>query len=175
MGNHRYTPEEIRFLKRNVKGRSVVDLTDLFNRQFGLQLSAGRIRGIKSLHKLRNGRGPRPTKPIGSRRTQTNGSHNYLVVKTANPGKWEKLHRVIWEKANGKVPKGHIVIFANGNNRDFALDNLLLVSRRELAVMNRRGLISPHRELTITGKAVAALKIAINKRKRKAKKTRRNA
>jgi hypothetical protein len=73
---------------------------------------------------------------------------------------------MIWEKANGKVPKGHVVIFADGNIRNFNLDNLMLVSRAELGVMNRCCLISIHKELTRTGKTIADIKILAGKRKR---------
>jgi len=170
MGNHRYTPEELRFLKRNVKRRSNADLTDLFNRQFGLQMSAKKIRGIRIFYGLRSGFNCANRKPIGARRT-TSGER-YIEVKIAQPDKWKKLHVVIWEKANGKVPRGHVVIFANGNKRDFNLDNLLLVSKKELVVMNKCGLISPNSDLTRTGKTVADLKMVIARR-RKAKKPRR--
>jgi len=165
MGKHMYTPEQIRFLKRKAKGRSNDDLTDLFNMQFGLQVSAGKIRGIRLYYGIRSGINHRNRKPIGSRRKTSSG---HIEVKTAHPDKWKKLHVVVWEAANGKVPKGHVVIFADGNTRNFALDNLLLVSKKELAVMNGLGLISPNRELTKAGKAVADLKMLINKRKRTA-------
>ena len=172
MANHRYTPEQIRFLKRNVKGRSNAELTVLFNRKFGLQLSAGRIRGFRSFHGLCSGFNHRNQKPIGSQRKTSSG---HIEVKIAQPDKWKKLHRAIWENANGKVPKGHVVIFADGNTRNFTLDNLLLVSKGELGVMNCLGLISPHKDLTKVGKVVADLKIAIYRRKRKIDKKRRPA
>jgi hypothetical protein len=50
------------------------------------------------------------------------------------------------------------------------LGNLLLISRAELAVMNHLKLISPHRDLTIAGKAVADLKMLTRKRERERKK-----
>jgi hypothetical protein len=93
----------------------------------------------------------------------------YAEVKTGH-SVWERKHTVIWKTANGKIPKGHVVIFADGNTRNLSLDNLLLVSRKELAVMNKNGLIFPHKGLTMTGKAIADLKMAITKRKRKVKK-----
>jgi hypothetical protein len=99
--------------------------------------------------------------------THSDGSE-YVEVKTGHDT-WERKHAVIWKKANGKIPKGYVVIFADGNNRNFALNNLLLVSRAELGVMNRCGLISVHKKLTQTGKIIADIKIAIGKRKRKEK------
>jgi hypothetical protein len=121
---------------------------------------------------FRPGHRPWTYKPVGTERVNGDG---YIDVRIRNPtGKrwknWKAKHRIIWEKAHGKIPRGHVVIFADGNNRNFALENLLLVSRAELSVMNRRGLISARGELTRTGKAVADIKLAIAARKRKTKK-----
>ena len=98
----------------------------------------------------------------------------YVQVKVSNrkdkPWKrWKSKHVVLWEKANGKVPKGYVVNFADGNNRNFTPDNLLLISRKENAVMNRWGLRSQNAGLTKTGKIIADVKMAIVKRKRKLK------
>ena len=37
------------------------------------------------------------------------------------------------------MPKGRIVIFSDGNRRNFDIDNLRLVSRAELCLFNKRG------------------------------------
>ncbi|MDR1507861.1 MAG: HNH endonuclease [Treponema sp.] len=107
--------------------------------------------------------------PVGTELINTDG---YLVVKVADRPKggfkknWAFKHRLIWEKAYGKIPRGHIVIFADGDKLNTQLDNLLLVSRGEHAVMNRWGFRSAHKELTKTGKAVADIKMLISERKR---------
>jgi hypothetical protein len=64
----------------------------------------------------------------------------------------------------GKIPRGRIVIFADGDRRNFALDNLLLVSRGEHAVMNSLDLRSADGDLTRAGKAAAEIKLLIAKR-----------
>jgi hypothetical protein len=87
---------------------------------------------------------------------------------------WRHKHITIWEAANGKVPRGHVVIFADGDKSNFALDNLILVSRGELVVMNRCGLISNDKDLTQAGKAVADIKLAIGGRKRGMKKRKKS-
>jgi hypothetical protein len=118
------------------------------------------------------GHRPHTWKPVGSERINGDG---YIDVRIRNPsGKtwknWKAKHRIIWEKAHGKIPRGHVVIFADRNKLNFSLDNLLLVSRKELAVMNVRGLISGHGDLTKAGKAVADIKLLIAERKRGMKK-----
>jgi hypothetical protein len=120
------------------------------------------------------GHRPANFQPVGSERVNKDG---HVEVRIRNPsGKlwknWKAKHRMIWEKAHGKIPRGHIVIFADGNRRNFALDNLLLVSRREHAVMNRRGLRSADGDLTRAGKTVADIKLKIADWKRRGKKIR---
>lgn len=42
---------------------------------------------------------------------------------------WARKHVVVWEKANGRpVPKGHKVVFADGDKGNFDPENLVLVS-----------------------------------------------
>lgn len=41
-------------------------------------------------------------------------------------GKWELLHRKLWMDAHGKIPKGHIVKFKDGNSLNVKLSNLVL-------------------------------------------------
>ena len=60
-----------------------------------------------------------------------------------------------------------MVIFADRNQQNVTLENLLLVSRGELAVMNKRGLISGDSELTKTGVVIADIYLKIGERKRK--------
>lgn len=62
----------------------------------------------------------------------------YYKIKIAQPNKWKALHIYIWEKHNGKVPKGKCVIFKDKDTSNVAISNLMLVSRAELAVLNRK-------------------------------------
>lgn len=178
-----YTPEEIRFVVKNIRGRSYIEMTKMFNERFGLRITLKQMETLTYKHRIRNGIGSfrlghipankgkrhKPWqgnyKPIGTERI----IGRYVEVKTAH-SVWKRKHTAIWEAEYGKVPKGHIVIFADGNNRNFDLDNLLLISQKELAVMNRCRLISNHKDLTVVGKTVVDLKMAISKRKRKTKK-----
>lgn len=193
--NRWYTKEEISFVKKNIKGVSYIEMIKLFNKRFGLRINLKQFEALMYKHKLRNGIGkikpgnvpwnkgkklghynkdhPR-YKAIGSERIlkSCNCSPQYVEVKVGWQT-WDRKHKVIWEKANGKVPRGHVIIFADGNNRNFSLDNLLLVSRAELAVMNSAGLICRHKELTKIGKTIADIKMRITERKSKKKSARR--
>lgn len=60
------------------------------------------------------------------------------------------LHKVIWERANGRpVPRGHVVRFADGNKNNLAPDNLRLATRNDVARENQAaGMRAKSRALT---------------------------
>lgn len=102
-------------------------------------------------------------RPIGSERVERDG---YIVMKVADR-KWQQKHRYLWELDNGKIPNGHVVIFGNGNKRDFRPENLILVSRNQLATINKFSLIFEDEELTRSGIALSGLIQAKTKMKRR--------
>lgn len=67
-------------------------------------------------------------RPVGSERLTKDG---YLEIKVADPNKWKGKHVVEWEKVNGKVPKGHIVVFKTGNKLNVLVENLEMITRVE--------------------------------------------
>jgi hypothetical protein len=173
-GMKRYTPEEVQFVRDNLPGRPRAELLEMFNKRFGLSINKGQMDGLISRKKLRNSLPPHRFKPghpgfnqghsIGTEREKK----DFTEVKIGK-GKygWKFKHRLIWEAANGPVPDGHAVIFADGDKTNFDPDNLILVSPEENIVMIFNGLITPDRDLTKAGKAVAALKLLIADRERK--------
>lgn len=104
---------------------------------------------------FKKGNIPPNRREIGSERIDQNG---YIEIKIQD-GKlnknWIKKHRYIYEQANGKIPKGHKVIFADGNNRNFNINNLILVTNAEELIMNKRKLIGKDPDLTKTGAIIA--------------------
>jgi hypothetical protein len=108
------------------------------------------------------------SQPVGSERITKYDIIQIKVSDTAKKGceRWKSKHSIIWEKANGKIPKGSVVIFADGNKRNFKLSNLLCVTRNELYQLNRCGLISPNAEMTKACKALVALWIKKHRLKR---------
>jgi hypothetical protein len=112
---------------------------------------------------------PFNTMPLGSERINDEG---YVEVKYSDKSgppknRWKGKHVLIWEKANGPVPVGHVVVFADGNRRNFKLRNLVLVSRKELAVLNHMNMLSSKNEdITKTAVYIARLKVLVADRKR---------
>lgn len=188
---HRYTPEQKKFISENIKGRTSTTLLEMVNKEFGINLGINQIRAFIKNHGLSSGldctfkkgdipfnkglkgfggweptqfkKGNRPHnyRPVGTERV--NGE-DYVDIKIADPNKWRSKHLVIWEKENGSVPKGHVVIFGDGNRRNFELDNLILISRKQLAVLNKNRLIQNDADMTRTGIIVANLHLKIGER-----------
>lgn len=174
MHGHKYTKEEIEFLKNNIKGITLKELTKKFNSQFNLNQTEiaivnqkqklGISSGIKGGQFQKGGipwnkgtkglmsKAPKNRKEIGSERVIQNG---YIQVKTQQPDKWELKHRYIYEQHYGTIPKGYQVVFADQNKRNFDISNLILVSHSESMTMNRRKLIFKDEELTKTGLLIA--------------------
>lgn len=75
-------------------------------------------------------------RPVGSERITKDG---YIEIKVAEPNKWRLKQQVEWEKYHGPIPKGHVVIFLDGNILNTQIDNLALISRATLLRLNRRG------------------------------------
>lgn len=71
-------------------------------------------------------------KPVGSERVTKDGT---LERKISDTGikriDWRPVHVMEWEKFNGPIPGGHIVVFKDRNNRNFASDNLEVITRAE--------------------------------------------
>jgi hypothetical protein len=123
------------------------------------------------------GQAPSNTMPLGSERVNADG---YVEIKYSEKSgspknRWKGKNLIIWEKANGPVPKGYAVIFADGNRRNFKLKNLVLVSRKELAVLNHQSMLSSKNEdITKVSVNIARLAVLLADRKKGTLETRGN-
>lgn len=182
-----YSDEMIEFLRNNSFGKSRKEIVEIFNNEFKLsktedQLSSfmkrkgittGRTghfekgavpfnKGMKGYQKpnvtsFKKGCVPHNYVPIGSERVNSDG---YVDIKISE-NKWKQKHRIMWEEINGPVPRNCCLIFADQNKLNVTLENLILVTRRELFKMNQEKLIKNNKELTKVGHTVAKLKIKI--------------
>ena len=163
MAKQLFFSEHVEFLKeKKVWGQSYKDLRILFNDRFGTFVTARQIMHVCSYRRLVLGRPAEDEYlPVGTERIARNG---YVMMKTAASEEWRYKHHVIWESAHGPIPDGHVLIFGDRNRYNFAIDNLILVSRSEFYVMKGKKLIQNHTELTRTGLLIARLYLAMRKR-----------
>ena len=129
-------------------------------------------KGIKGLFlggeeiQFKPGNRPANWVPVGSERVNANGYVDVKIQDGMLQKNWKGKHIIIWEETHGPGPKGHVVIFADGNQQNVVLDNLLLVSRAQLVRMNQKHLIKSDAELTKTGAIIADIYNNIGKRRK---------
>ncbi|MCI9434050.1 MAG: HNH endonuclease [Bacilli bacterium] len=116
---------------------------------------------------FKKGNIPKNHKPLGSERIDKNGR---VEIKVAEPNKWISKQNYIYQSKFGPIPKNHKIIFADGNNRNFDCDNLILVSNKQQIVMNSKGLIKNDPQLTKIGISIANIILKTNEVIRKWKK-----
>lgn len=96
----------------------------------GKKFNAG---GRSSQTHFKKGHTPKSSRPVGSRRTTKDG---YIERKVSEPNRWKLEHVFLWERENGSIPQSHCVIFKDGNKANLAIENLQLISRKELMARN---------------------------------------
>lgn len=180
---HTYTKEQHDFIVEHYKGRTTKELTDLFNTQFKVALPPRKIKGYKNRFKLWSGvvtqfghgqvsgrfaKGSHPSpatefkkghapvnhRPVGSERINIYG---YIEIKIAEPNIWRQKQQVVWESINGPIPKGMVILVLDGDKTNVAIENLTMISRAEVLILNRNVLLHKDPELTKTGIMIAKI------------------
>ncbi|MGF7419843.1 HNH endonuclease signature motif containing protein [Providencia rettgeri] len=150
-----------------------------FRKRLGLrvgrsgQFTKGSIpfnKGKKGLTKansgtFKKGHKPHNHQPIGAEALTKDG---YIKVKVAEPNKWKLKHRLVWEKYNGPLEKGYVIKFIDDNKENCEIDNLMIITMKEHAIINRHysGATAEHKPTTVQ---LARIKLAISDRMRKTK------
>ena len=164
----KYTPEHKQWLKNNMGKASSFVIAEKFNAVFGTTLTANRIRTLASKWQISPGKYTAPYS-LYSEKTMSDG-YVYVKIKTKGSRKnryWKVKHRWLWEQTNGKIPKGMIIIFLDGNKNNIVLENLAMITKAEKVKLAQYGLISNNRELTLAGIAVVRHQLAIHSRLKK--------
>ena len=79
-----------------------------------------------------NGSAAERLKPVGFERVTDDGILQRKIRADGPPHRrWQSVHEIIWEEHNGPRPAGHLVVFKDGNRRNFSPDNLELITRAE--------------------------------------------
>lgn len=163
MNGHKWQPYQIAWLKDNRYELNNVKLVAQFNRAHGIKLTSDQIiqackrrrfqhkyigyqkghvpwnAGLKGVNgssstTFKKGNPNHNTRPVGYERITKDG---YWEVKVAEPRQWDAKHRLVWESVHGPIPKGNLVLFLSDDKLDCSIENLQMVTRGELAVLNR--------------------------------------
>ena len=181
---HRWTDEEKEYLASIVKGKTYKELLILMNDKFEYEFSSQQIESALRRYNLKTGntgqfkkyqepwnkglkgymganktsfkKGTIPPnyKPVGTERFAKNG---YIEVKVKDPNVWELKHRYIYKKHHGEIPNGYNVIFADKNISNFDIDNLILVSKAEMLILNKNKFIFEDKDFTKVGVNIAKI------------------
>ena len=98
--------------------------------------------GGRSVHtQFKPGQRGKNWRAVGSYRINSDGYLDLKVADTGYPPRdWKAMHRVVWERAHGPIPKGHVVVFKPGQRTNvlelLTLDRLECISRAENARRN---------------------------------------
>ena len=191
-----FSPEEIEWLTENRRGFNFDVTTEKMNKRFGTNYKVSQVRGWCHAHHLPNGmdmkfpkghvsfnkgrkgwcapgcekgwfkKGHRPYNSFGVD-TEVINDDGYIKVKIAEPDVWELKHRLVWQKKYGKIPEGSCLIFLNGNRKDCRIENLMLIKRSILAVLNKEKLIFDDEAATKCGVTIAMIKSRISELKKR--------
>jgi Zn ribbon nucleic-acid-binding protein len=190
---HIWNTEEKEYLKYITPGHHHKEIQESMNKKFNQNFTLDQIKAAIARYKLNTGftgrfekshipankgeksGGWEPTqfkkghvpinhRPVGSERTNVDG---YIEIKVAEPNKWRCKHILVWEENKGPVPKGYAIVFGDSDKTNLNIDNLILVSRKQLLILNRKNLIQKDADLTRTAIIIADLYQKIGERKRK--------
>ena len=81
---------------------------------------------------FKKGNLPHNTRNEGDTRLDKEG---YVLIKVAHR-KWIRKHRLIWEQANGEIPKGYVLRIKDGNKENYDLENMQLITMAENMKLN---------------------------------------
>ena len=94
------------------------------------------------------------SKPIG---TESLPDKNGLIRIKVSKCSWQYKQRYIYEKHYGKIPKGYVIMFLDGDNTNFDINNLACVKNKEKLYVQSKGLISSCKKITEAGLEISKL------------------
>lgn len=199
---HIWSSEEKEYLKQITPGHHYKEIQMLINKRFDLDFTVEQVRNAIKRYNLNTGftgrfekghipvnkgikgivyegcsktwfkKGNKPInhRLVGSERINIYG---YTEIKIAEHSKWRLKHQVIWEEQNGAIPRGHAIIFGDGDKSNFDINNLILVSKQQLLMLNKNRLIQSSADLTRTAVIITDIYQKTNERKAKSKRCKR--
>lgn len=155
-------PESVRaFVRENCQGVRYADMAELVRRQFGVSITNKQMRWFYQNNELKSCvRVNSNEAPLGTVIVDKAG---YLRKKVAT-GRWELLHRLLWEEVHGEIPEGCNVTFLDGDKSHVCIENLALITNEEQMIMTRDGLRFSDSRRTETGLLIAKVRVLARKK-----------
>lgn len=156
MKRNNYTKEFENFVRKNVSNYTKEDFRLLLQNKLNIELSSDALRRylnrkhIKERYKDYKKSQIRLVKKdnIGTEIMTPEG----IYVKVAQPDKWRRKSRVMYEKYhNCKLRDDEYIVFLNQNNTDFSKENLIKLSKSEIAYLHNFKTFSSDPKLTKLG------------------------
>ncbi len=173
------TSEQHDYFLKNYAGKTAQAFADEMNEKFSLSLTNKQVKNYRRNNRLNSGltgyfkkghtpankgkkfpnmpknsgqfrKGSKPPNyvPVGTIAQTTDG---YPKIKVADPNVWELLHRKTWIEHHGPIPKGHSIVFLDGDKTNYDITNLACLSKNEVARMNQNHLFTSDADLTKSG------------------------
>lgn len=159
-----YTEEQKIWLKDNINNYTYPELSVIFNNKFNTNISAHSLKMLCLRNNIRKENSTHEENPIGHEFVNENGTvfvkvrnledfDDDVIKGYRNRAKrfcYETKQRVIWKNHYGEIPDGCHIIFLNGNNRDYRIENLYCIKEKYLPYMNRNHWFSNDPNITLT-------------------------
>ena len=178
--HHHYTDYEKEWLLSQDSSMTYAELTDAFNKHFGLNVTTSsvkdlmikRLRVISRSHNSRRtqfSKGAKPKFSVGDEIVKD----KYIYVKVNDKyvegrytsedyaNNWKRKSDIVWEASKGKIPDGWFVVFLDNNPLNCDISNLVIVNRSLHSVMCKNRFYSTTPEVTVTGLKICELIFAI--------------
>lgn len=135
-------PEMEAWMLEHDHGQRSDELKREWFERWGFNISRQQISLFRSSHgkQTRRSHGGGAPVPVGTERESKDG---YIVIKfrekavvPMSKDNWKLKHVWVWEQANGPLPEGHCVYFADGDKRNFEPDNLVAVPQSLVGQIN---------------------------------------
>ena len=179
------TQEQHDFFVAHNQGTSRKDLTEMLNKEFGVNITVEQVTAYRKNHHLPNGadtrfkkgnkttilteegrkrcgkptrfqKGNRPHSAVDVGTVVVRGG--YPWIKVAEPRTWRVLGKVVWEQTHGKpFPKGMLLKYIDNDPMNVEPDNLIIMTRQEHIQLTRRGWTEKGTKTGATEKAIAKL------------------
>lgn len=108
---------------------------------------------------FKTGSRPPNYRPVGTIRDSRDGYYEMKMAEGLH--QWRLLHRVVWERCNGPIPKGMNLAFIDGNGKNINIKNLTLMTKAQN--MKRNTLHNYPKEIVHLVQLKAAFNRQINK------------